>query len=159
MNKILTIEQAERLSKKLRSEGKKIVLVGGCFDILHPGHVLFLEKAKQQGDVLFVMLESDQTIQLTKGNKRPIHPQKDRALVLSTLNMVDYIILLPSLNKDRDYDNLLFKIKPTIIATTKGDPKRYHKERQAKLMGTTVIDVMERVKDASTSQLTKLLSI
>lgn len=157
MNKIIKIDAAIKLANKLKEQDKTIVIAGGCFDILHPGHILFLEKAKQQADVLFVMLESDETIKLTKGNKRPIHTQKDRALVLATLNTVDYIILLPPLKKDRDYDNLLLKIKPTIIATTTGDPKKFHKERQAKLIGINVVEVIKRVRDKSTSNLTKLL--
>lgn len=157
MNKIIRVKEAISIARELNKQNKTIVVAGGCFDILHPGHLLFLEKAKKMGDVLFVLLESDETIRTTKGDNRPINTQKDRALKLSALIAVDYIILLSQLKKDRQYDNLLLKIKPTIIATTKGDPKRYHKERQAKLMGITVIDVMERVKDTSTSQLTKLL--
>ena len=157
MNKVIRVKETISITRELNKQNKTIVVVGGCFDILHFGHLLFLEKAKEKGDVLFVFLESDETIHITKGDNRPINTQKDRALKLSMLDIVDYIILLPQLKKDREYDNLLLKIKPTIIATTKGDPKRYHKERQAKLMGITVIDVMERIRSKSTSNLAKLL--
>lgn len=157
MKKIINIKVAINTAEKLHKQDKTIVVAGGCFDILHPGHILFLEKAKQQGDILFVMLESDNTIKLTKGNNRPIHTQKDRALALAALNTVNYIILLTPFKKDSDYDNLLSKIKPTIIATTTGDPKKFHKERQAKLIGINVVEVIKRIEDKSTSNLAKLL--
>ncbi len=158
MNKILKVNEVIKVAKQLREQGKSIVLVGGCFDILHAGHVTFLEHAKQQGDFLVVLLESDETIQSTKGENRPIHTQIDRAKVLAALRVVDYIVLLKVLKTDRAYDNLLCKIKPTIIATTKGDPNRTHKERQAKLINAKVSDVMERIENTSTTKLAKLLT-
>ncbi len=158
MNKIINTKEAIKLSEQLRGEGKTIVLVGGCFDILHIGHILFLEKAKHLGDVLFVLLESDETIKNSKGNNRPIHTQEDRAYVLAALTTIDYVILLPKLKNDLDYDNLLSLLKPTIIATTQGDPKRRHKERQARLLHSTVVDVIQRISNTSTSKLATLLS-
>ncbi len=158
MEKIVSIKKAVEISKRLRENGKRIVLVGGCFDIIHPGHIFFLEKAKKQAEILFVLLESDETIRLLKGEGKPIHTQKDRGIILASLSTVDFVMLLPRLKTDKDYDDLLFKIKPTIIATTKGDPKRLHKERQAKRIGAKVIAVMTRLKGKSTSQLAKLLS-
>lgn len=157
MNKVLSIETAIKTSVKIRSEGKTIVLVGGCFDILHPAHVAFLQKAKKQGDVLFVLLESDQAIRIKKGKNRPIYSQKDRAKVLGALSCVDYVLLLPFFTQDRQYDKLLFRLKPTIIATTIGDQNRHHKERQASLVGASVVDVIQRVNKASTSKVAKLL--
>jgi len=62
MKRILTIIEAIKMSKTLRSEGKQIVLAGGCFDILHPGHIAFIEKAKEKGDILIILLESDEKI-------------------------------------------------------------------------------------------------
>lgn len=158
MSKIVKVKEAINIAEDFHRESKTIVVVGGCFDILHPGHILFLEKAKKSGDILFVMLESDKTIQKLKGKNRPIHTQKNRSIILSSIGAVDYVILLPPLKSDQDYDDLLSKIKPTIIATTKGDPNKHHKERQAKRMGINVCEVMERM-NTSTSQLTKLLSL
>ncbi len=156
MNKIINVKKSIEVSKKLKQDGKSVVVVGGCFDILHPGHVLFLEKAKKAGDVLFVLLESDEAISQKKGEQRPIHTQKDRSLVLANLVSVDYVVILPLLKTDRDYDDLLSKLKPTIIATTKGDPNRYHKVRQANLVGARVINVVKRIENTSTSSLAKL---
>ncbi len=131
---------------------KKIVLTGGCFDLLHRGHLLFLEKAKLEGDYLIVLLESDNSIKIRKGQTRPIETQKKRAENLLKQSSVDLIILLPERVSDSDYDNLVSEIKPAIIATTKKDPSRFHKERQAQLVGAKVIDVIERLPQYSTTK-------
>ena len=132
---------------------KKIVLVGGCFDILHPGHIIFLEKSKQVGDVLVVMLESDEKIKKIKGENRPIHNQKARALVLKALKFVDEVILLPNLKTEKEYDQVIKKIKPDIIAVTFGDPDIHHKKRSAKLVGAKLKFVVRRLKNHATSSL------
>ena len=158
MSKIISVKQAIDISKKLRYQQKNIVLVGGCFDILHAGHVAFFENAKKHGDVLFVLLESDETIKKIKGESRPFYKQKDRAYVLSALSVIDYVISLPEMTNDYDYDKLLLKLKPTIIATTKNDPNRKHKERQAALAKSKVLDVIQRLPEKSTSSLAKILN-
>jgi len=146
------------VSKRLRGVGKKVILVGGCFDLLHIGHLTFLEKAKKKGDVLFVLLESDANITKTKGPGRPINSQTDRAKILSALETVDYIIKLAPFLKNEDYDELITKLRPTVIATTKGDVNRLHKERQANVIGGKVIDVTVPVKNQSTTKLISLLN-
>lgn len=153
MSKILTIRQATNLAKILNKNKKKIVLVGGCFDILHVGHVLFLEKAKAKGDILLVWIESDETIKRTKGEHRPIHTQKERATVVAALACVDYVVPLPHFIDNKHYDDLVQKLKPAIIAATKGDPEIIHKKRSAKLAGAIVSYVTKRVNNASTSSL------
>ncbi len=157
MKKILNINQAIKKSEELRHGGKTIVLVGGCFDILHVGHITFLEEAKKAGDVLMVLLESDQRIQHMKGKKRPMQTQQDRARITASLVSIDYVVPLPPFGNDEEYDTLIFSIKPAIIATTKGDSFRHHKERQARLTGAVVHDVLERVKNQSTSRLANVL--
>lgn len=153
MKKIISISEAIKISNKLRSENKSIVLVGGCFDILHVGHIEFLRKAKEKGDYLFVILENNEKIKKIKGENRPINNQEDRAKVLEALIFTDYIIPLKNMENDEDYDQLILNLKPAIIATTKGDPFRKHKERQAKLVDGKVIDVVERISKRSTSEL------
>ncbi len=159
MEKIQKINEATKIAKTIRDQGKSIVLAGGCFDILHPGHVLFLQEAKKQGDVLFILLENDNTIRKKKGHDRPIHTQKDRAMILENLTIVDYVIPLPQLYTDKDYDDLLSRLKPTIIATTKGDTNQHHKDRQAKLIGAQVVEVIQRIQHASTTALAKTLKL
>lgn len=157
MDKILTIEQAITQSENLKREVRKIVLAGGCFDILHVGHITFLEAAKAIGDVLFVFLEADERISKLKGKNRPINNQEDRAKILGALASVDAVIKLPADLTDRDYDDMVSKLKPDILAVTKGDQQRKHKERQAGLIGCRVVDVTEVIDDQSTSRLVKLL--
>jgi rfaE bifunctional protein nucleotidyltransferase chain/domain len=156
MKKILTTEQAITVSNELQKQGKNLVLTGGCFDILHIGHIRFLEHAKTKGDVLFVMLEHDVTIKKRKGEHRPLNKQADRAEILAALAMIDYVIALPEKTDDTFYDDLVNQIKPAIIATTVGDPYRTHKERQAKRIGAKVVDVIQPVTNKST---TKVISI
>ena len=153
MDKIVKSSDISTVSKKTSSN--KIVLAGGCFDLLHPGHHLFLQSAKEQGTLLVILLESDEMITKRKGRARPIQTQMERAAHLAELEDVDYIILLASSMEDQDYDKLVSTIKPAIIATTKGDPYRHHKERQAQIVNATVIDVIERLPQYSTTNTIK----
>ncbi|MBU0758999.1 MAG: D-glycero-beta-D-manno-heptose 1-phosphate adenylyltransferase [Candidatus Omnitrophica bacterium] len=92
-NKIKTLTGLKRDLKALRARKKKIVFTNGCFDILHPGHVDYLAKAKSLGDVLVVGLNSDSSVRRLKGNARPIMSQDSRAKVLSGLESVDFIVI------------------------------------------------------------------
>jgi rfaE bifunctional protein nucleotidyltransferase chain/domain len=141
-----------------KSLSKNIVLVGGCFDILHIGHITFLEEAKKRGEFLVILLESDSKIKQLKGLKRPINPQKTRARILSSLKFVDCVILLPENLKDSDYDLIVQKINPKIIAVSAQDSGIQHKQRSAKLVGAKVVKVTKKIKELSTSNLLKLLN-
>lgn len=132
---------------------KKIVLVGGCFDVLHPGHVIFLEKAKKCGDKLVVLLESDEKVKKLKGIKRPVHNQDERARVLLALKSVDRVIKLPFIEDERQYDEIIQKIKPDIIAVTKGHPNVYYHIRAAKTVGAKIKYVTRIVGNHSTSRI------
>lgn len=158
MNKVVGIKEAVKIAQKLRKQNKTIVMVGGFFDILHPGHIKFLEKAKKYGDYLFVLLESDIKAKNAKGLLRPINSQKNRAIVLSSLQTIDYIILLKSMTNNAQYDKLISQIAPSIIATTYGDPYINHKERQAKLVGGKVAFVTKRISDYSTTKFIDLMN-
>ncbi len=158
MNKILTIDEAIKKSEELQREGKKVVLVGGCFDILHIGHITFLEKAKKEGDVLFILLEDDVKIKELKGQNRPINTQEDRAKILASLTTVDFVVMLTPMQNDILYDELIIHIKPAIIATTTGDPGRSHKERQARLINAKVVDVTQMISNKSTTKLVEILN-
>ena len=81
------------IREQLRVQGKKLVFTNGCFDILHAGHVTYLQFAREQGDQLVVGLNADASIKRAKGPERPINPQQDRALVLAALECVDYIVI------------------------------------------------------------------
>lgn len=135
------------------SSKKKIVLVGGCFDILHPGHIIFLEKAKKAGDFLVVLLESDEKVKQLKGGDRPIHSQKDRTIILKALRFVDQVVKLPYMKDDQEYDQLIRKIKPDIIATTYGDQNIHHYQRSAKRVGAKLKFVVRFIKGHSTTRI------
>lgn len=132
---------------------KKVVLVGGCFDVLHPGHIVFLQKAKRVGDFLVVLLESDKKIRKLKGQNRPFFNQKERAIVLKALKVVDQIILLPYLKNDAEYEAIIKKIKPDVIAATAGAFDNYHKEKVAKIVGAELKYVTKIVGNYSTTNI------
>ncbi len=92
-DKIKTREEIEQLSKKLKGQGKTIVTTNGCFDIIHAGHADSLQKAKAQGNTLIVGLNSDSSVKKNKGDSRPIIGEKNRALMLAALEVVDYVVL------------------------------------------------------------------
>lgn len=126
-------------------------MVGGCFDILHPGHLVFLEKAKEQGDYLIVLLESDKKVRKLKGEGRPINPQKLRAKALSEQGFVDEVISLPYMEDPSEYDGLVAKIKPDIIAATAGYAHEDFLKRSAKLAGAKYKIVTNLVGNHSTT--------
>ena len=108
----MLIKQTElnNLIKQLREQGKTIVTTNGCFDILHVGHVRYLNKAKSFGDVLIIALNSDKSVKKIKGESRPINNENDRAEVLSALRSVDYVVLFD----EESPINLLLQIKPDV---------------------------------------------
>lgn len=91
--KLFTIESACDERERLRSIGKKVILTNGCFDLLHVGHVSSLESARALGDSLWVALNSDKSIKKLKGDSRPIFSEKERAYMLSALEVVDGIFI------------------------------------------------------------------
>ena len=91
--KIKTREEIKKIVEELKKEGRKIVTCNGSFDLLHIGHVKFLEEAKKQGEILIVGLNSDSSIKKYKDETRPIIQQQDRAEMLAALEAVDYITI------------------------------------------------------------------
>jgi len=158
MNRIINPEKAIKISKKLKREGKKLVLAGGCFDILHVGHIKFLTAAKKRGNVLFILLESDKNVEIFKGKNRPINNQGERAMILSSLRAVDYVIILGEMKTNSDYDKLIINLKPDIIATTKKSQQIIHNARQAKLVDAELALVVNRISNKSTTRLANIIS-
>jgi len=110
-NNILTIDEILPIRKKLGEENKKVVFTNGCFDILHAGHVDYLNKAKSLGSILIVGLNSDKSMKSIKGNKRPIVPQTERAFILANLKAVDYVVIF---EEDTPYQ-LIKNIVPDVL--------------------------------------------
>lgn len=92
--KLLTREQAATRAAERHAAGKRLVTVNGSFDLLHGGHLVILEEAKAQGDILFVGLNSDASVRQYKGASRPIVPEADRARLLAALSCVDFVVLI-----------------------------------------------------------------
>ena len=91
-DKIITVAQASDLTKDLQKINKKVVFTNGCFDLIHPGHIDYLRKAKACGDILIIGLNSDASIQRLKGKERPINDFYFRSSILAALEFVDYIV-------------------------------------------------------------------
>ena len=139
-------------------ENKKIVLVGGCFDILHYGHIHFLKKAKLLGNHLVVAIESDQNVKKLKGKERPIHNQNQRREILESLSFVDEVIILKNVMADKDYLDLVQKVRPLVIAVTTGDSMIEKKIDHAKTVGAKVIEI-ENTEVPSTTKIAKLIKL
>lgn len=108
--KIVALKQLIQIVNQLKRQNKKIVTTNGVFDILHLGHVKYLENAKKLGDVLIVGVNTDYSVKQNKGDKRPINEQESRIAVLAALESVDYAFLF----NEKEPRNWLEKIKPNV---------------------------------------------
>src|SRR3954468_16576117 len=91
--KLLPLERAVTERTALARAGKRVVLTNGCFDLLHAGHLYFLQQARQLGDALFVAINSDESVRVLKGPKRPVQSERERAFALSALECVTAIVI------------------------------------------------------------------
>jgi len=111
---IVTQREIVNIVREGQKNGKTFVATNGCFDILHVGHVRYLQKTKSLADCSIVMLNSDKSVKILKGEGRPINNENDRAEILTSLNCVDYVVLF----EEKSPADLLEKIRPDIY--TKG---------------------------------------
>ncbi|MGZ3604866.1 MAG: D-glycero-beta-D-manno-heptose 1-phosphate adenylyltransferase [Thermodesulfobacteriota bacterium] len=109
--KIKERKELLRIIKNLKAKGKRVVFTNGCFDLLHLGHVRYLEEAKALGDVLVVGVNSDSSVRKLKGPKRPILPEEERTEILSGLGCVDYITIF----NEADPLKLITSLKPNLL--------------------------------------------
>ncbi len=110
MKRVLDRKEAAVLVEKMKKDGKKIVFTNGCFDILHVGHLRYLNEAKEQGDILVVGVNSDDSVRRLKGPERPINCEEDRAEMLTGLKAVDYAVIF---TEDTPVE-LIGELKPSI---------------------------------------------
>lgn len=111
MGKIVSQRQLAKIRNHCRLSSQTVVFTNGCFDIIHRGHVEYLSKAKSLGDILIVAINSDKSVRRLKGKGRPVINEKDRAFILSHLDMVDYVTLFDSLTPL----SLIRKISPDVL--------------------------------------------
>ncbi len=109
---LIAEEHIEEFCNILRAGGKRIVFTNGCFDILHAGHVRYLDKARSFGDCLVLGLNTDASVRRLKGPERPINNEQDRAEVVGALKPVDYVVLFG----ERTAETLIAKVKPDVYA-------------------------------------------
>jgi rfaE bifunctional protein nucleotidyltransferase chain/domain len=92
-DKIKTLDELAPIVEQAKTDAKRIVFANGCFDVLHGGHISYLEDAAAQGDVLIVALNNDSSTRALKGDNRPVYSERDRAEILAAMEMVDHVIL------------------------------------------------------------------
>jgi D-glycero-beta-D-manno-heptose 1-phosphate adenylyltransferase len=108
---VKTIDELVEIRNSLRLQNKKVVFTNGVFDILHAGHVDYLTKTKEKGDVLIVAVNSDASVKRIKGPLRPVVPQNERAFIISSLKPVDYVTIF---EEDTPYETIK-KIIPDVL--------------------------------------------
>ena len=141
-------EDLRALIDTIHHAGKTVVTTNGCFDILHVGHVRYLEKTKTFGDCLIVLLNSDKSVKSIKGPSRPVNNEMDRAEILSALRCVDYVVLF-----DEDSPrNLLDEMKPDVY--TKGADYTMETLPEADIMkkNGTRVEFIDFVEGKSTTK-------
>lgn len=128
--KIISTGALAIVSEKLRGQGKRLVLTNGCFDLLHPGHVRYLQAARALGDALAVAINGDESVRALKGDDRPLNREADRAEVVAALGCVDHVVAFSETRAAR----LLEEVRPSIYVKG-GDYTRatLHPEEQAAL--------------------------
>lgn len=108
--KIVDIEQLSAVAQEMRDKGRKLVLTNGCFDLLHAGHVRYLQAARTLGDALAVAINGDESVRVLKGEGRPLNNEADRAEIIAALECVDHVIIFAEVRATQ----LLEKVRPAI---------------------------------------------
>ena len=147
MGRLIRREDIVELVRSIQAQGKTVVTTNGCFDILHVGHVRYLQKTSSFADFSIVLLNSDKSVRAIKGPTRPINPEEDRAEVLCALECVDYVVMFDE-SSPRD---LLDEIKPDVY--TKGADYTMETLPEADIMrkNGTRVEFIEFVPGKSTS--------
>jgi len=152
--KIKNLSQMKGIVAQLKNRGQKVVFTNGCFDILHVGHVRYLNKAKKQGDVLIIGLNTDRSVRAIKGEKRPVVPEKERAEVLGALECVDYVVLFG----DPDPLRLIEALRPDVLVKGADWPRSQIIGREiVEKMGGRVVRVPLVAGAASTGVIEKII--
>ena len=151
---LVTQDEIIKIVKKGQEEGETFVVTNGCFDILHVGHVRYLEKTKEYADKLIVMLNSDKSVKAIKGESRPINCEADRAEILSSLRCVDYVVLFD----EKSPANLLEAIKPNVYTKGADYTLETLPERDIVLRNNIKVEFIEFVQGKSTTNVIKKIN-
>lgn len=147
MGKVVTKNEIINLIRAGQAKGKTYVATNGCFDILHVGHVRYLQKSKACADYLIVMLNSDSSVNALKGEGRPINCEADRAELLSALSCVDYVVLF----EEKSPAKLLGDIKPDIYTKGADYTLETLPEREVILENNIKVEFIDFVQGKSTT--------
>lgn len=109
-SKLATLEEAKARVAQARAEGKSVAFANGCFDVLHVGHIRYLQGARAEGDLLVVAINGDASVRRLKGPDRPVMPEGDRALLVAGLRSVDLVVVFP----EDDVSRLLLALRPDV---------------------------------------------
>jgi D-beta-D-heptose 7-phosphate kinase / D-beta-D-heptose 1-phosphate adenosyltransferase len=151
--KIKARKELLRIIKDLRAKGKRIVFTNGCFDLLHIGHIRYLEEARALGDFLVVGVNSDSSVRKLKGPQRPVLPEEERAEILSGLGCVDYITLFDEI----DPLKLITSLHPHILVKGGDWTKEQTVGKEVVERSGGEVVIIPFVKGASTSNLIKTI--
>ena len=154
IEKILSPEQMLRERQRLRAAGRRLVFTNGVFDILHVGHVRYLEQARTLGDALLVAINSDQTVRELKGAGRPVFDQPERAEILAALRCVDYVTVFDNISPR----SLITQLLPDVLVKG-GDYQldQIHGREEVEAAGGKVIS-LPFVEGASTTDIIRKIS-
>lgn len=149
MGKFIKKEELQDVLRNIKAQGKTLVTTNGCFDVIHIGHVKYLQKSRSFGDVLMILLNSDKSVRNIKGPSRPINNEVDRAELLCALSCVDYVVLFD----ENSPAELLKEIKPDIH--TKGQDYTIETLPEAKIITDNggKIEFIEFVQGKSTTSI------
>lgn len=154
--KILSLEEMARRAEEIRESGGRLVLTNGCFDLLHVGHVRYLQQARELGDFLAVALNGDESVRTLKGPGRPLNSAADRAEVLAALECVDFVTVFPSVRATE----VITAVRPAIYVKG-GDysPESLNSEELAALQTIGAkVEILPLVPGKSTSDLVERMA-
>ncbi len=153
-DKIQQPEKLRKLISRLKAEHKKIVFTNGCFDLLHYGHIKYLQDARKKGDILIVGINSDSSVKRIKGPKRPVVREKDRLRLVAALESVDYVLLF----KEDTPLKIIEFIKPDVLVKGADWDKNKIVGRDVVLSYSGRILTIKFIKGYSTSNLIKQIA-
>ena len=153
-SKIKTLEELESILRKEKAQGRVVVMANGCFDLLHVGHVRYLEAAREHGDLLVVAINSDDSVRSLKGPGRPMVPQEERLELVAALEAVDYVFLF----EDPTLDKVLLRLKPHVQAKGTDYTEESVPERDTVLSYGGKVVICGDPKDHSSSEMVKRLT-
>ncbi len=146
---MVTQQEIVNIVREGQQNGKTYVVTNGCFDILHVGHVRYLQKTKEFADYLIVMLNSDTSVKNLKGEGRPINNENDRAEILSALSCVDYVVLFD----EKSPAKLLEDIKPDVYTKGADYTLETLPEREIVLRNSIRVEFIDFVQGKSTTNI------